>query len=215
MPGFHAGRAPANKGRRYPADPPTVQEIIAVMRTAGDSLHGRRLRGLVVVLWRAGLRIDEALALHESDLNRRRGSLLVRHGKGGRRREVGMDDWGWDELQPWLTARVVLPAGPLFCIINGRTRGRPWTSAGARAELRRAAARAHVRRRFAPHQLRHAHAVEMAHEGVPLIVIQRQLGHSNLGITSVYLHGIDSAEIIETVHARRAPMIPVTAWPRG
>jgi integrase len=60
-----------------------------------------------------------------------------------------------------------------------------------------------------------AHAVEMAHEGVPLIVIQRQLGHSNLGITSVYLQGIDSAEIIETVHARRAPMIPVTAWPRG
>jgi hypothetical protein len=50
----------------------------------------------------------------------------------------------------------------------------------------------------------------MAREGVPLIVIQRQLGHSNLGITSVYLQGIDKAEIIETVHARRAPMIPVS-----
>jgi site-specific recombinase XerD len=58
-----------------------------------------------------------------------------------------------------------------------------------------------VRRRFAPHQLRHAHAVEPAREGVPLIVIQRQLGHSNLGITSIYLQGIDNAEIIETVHA--------------
>jgi integrase/recombinase XerD len=45
---------------------------------------------------------------------------------------------------------------------------------------------------------------------VPLIVIQRQHGHSNLGITSVYLQGIDNAEIIDTVHARRAPMIPVT-----
>jgi hypothetical protein len=40
---------------------------------------------------------------------------------------------------------------------------------------------------------------------------QRQLGHSNLGITSVYLQGIDSGESIETVHARRAPMIPVSA----
>jgi integrase/recombinase XerD len=49
----------------------------------------------------------------------------------------------------------------------------------------------------------------MAREGVPLIVIQRQLGHSNLGITSIYLQGIDSTEIIDTVHARRAPMIPV------
>jgi hypothetical protein len=73
-----------------------------------------------------------------------------------------MDDWGWQELEPWLSARVALPIGPLFCVINGRTRGRPWTTSGARAELRRAAARAAMRRRFAPHQLRHAHAVEMA-----------------------------------------------------
>jgi site-specific recombinase XerD len=157
--------------------------------------------------------LDEALALREADLDRRRGSLLVRRGKGGRRREVGMDDWGWQELEPWFTARVTLPIGPLFCIINGRTRGRAWTTSGARAELRRAAVRAGVRRRFAPHRLRHAHAVEMAREGVPLIVIQRQLGHSNLGITSVYLQGIDTAEIIETVQARRAPMIPVSASP--
>ncbi len=131
-------------------------------------------------------------------------------GKGGRRREVGMDAWGWEE-QPWLELRLELPVGPLFCVINGPTRGRPWSSAAARADLHRTAIAAGIRRRFAPHQLRHAHAVEMAREGVPLIVIQRQLGHSNLGITSVYLQGIDNAEIIETVHARRAPMIPVSA----
>jgi integrase/recombinase XerD len=63
--------------------------------------------------------------------------------------------------------------------------------------------------------LRHAHAVEMAREGVALNVIQRQLGHANLGITSVYLQGIDSAEIIDTVHMRRAPMIPASAGLRG
>jgi hypothetical protein len=51
----------------------------------------------------------------------------------------------------------------------------------------------------------------MAREGVPLIVIQRQIGHSNLGITSVNLEGIDSGEIIETVHARRAPMVSGSA----
>ena len=68
MPGFHAGHAPGNKGLRYPADPPKVEEIIAVMRTAGDRAHGRRLRGLIVIMWRAGLRIQEALALTEGDL---------------------------------------------------------------------------------------------------------------------------------------------------
>ncbi len=63
MPGFHAGRPPRNKGQRYPADPPTVAEIVTVMGAAGDGAHGRRLRALIVVLWRAGLRIHEALAL--------------------------------------------------------------------------------------------------------------------------------------------------------
>jgi hypothetical protein len=73
MPGFHAGPPPRNKGPWYPADPPTVEEIVAVTRPA------------------------------------------TRHtGKGGRRREVGMDDWVWQELEPWLASRLGLPVGPLF-----------------------------------------------------------------------------------------------------
>jgi hypothetical protein len=68
MPGFHEGRAPRNKGRRYPADPPTVEEIIAVMRRAGSRPDGKRLRALIVIVWRAGLRVDEALDVTETDL---------------------------------------------------------------------------------------------------------------------------------------------------
>ncbi|WP_259314600.1 tyrosine-type recombinase/integrase [Capillimicrobium parvum] len=68
---------------RYPADPPAVEEIGAVMRVAGETGHGLRTRALIVVLWRAGVRISEALALAESDLDRSRGSVLVRRGKGG------------------------------------------------------------------------------------------------------------------------------------
>jgi site-specific recombinase XerD len=88
MPGFHAGCPPHNKGLRYPADPPKVEEIIAVMRAAGDRPHGRRLRALIVLLWRAGLRIHEALALTEVDLDQRRGSLLIVRGKGATGRLV-------------------------------------------------------------------------------------------------------------------------------
>jgi site-specific recombinase XerD len=200
---------------RYPADPPTIEEIVLVMRQAGEHAHGLRLRGLIVVLWRAGLRISEALGLMESDLDPARGSILVRHGKGDKRREVGMDSWGWEQLGPWLSLRLELPFGALFCVIDGRTRGHALSASSVRQQLRRTAARAGVRRRFAPHQLRHAHAVEMAREEVPLNVIQRQLGHANLGITSVYLEGIDNAEIINTVHARRAPMIPASTALRG
>jgi integrase/recombinase XerD len=51
----------------------------------------------------------------------------------------------------------------------------------------------------------------MAREGIPITVIQRQLGHADLGVTSVYLRGIDNTEIIDTVHERRAPMMPANA----
>src|SRR5919197_403199 len=105
LPGYHAGRPPRNKGMCYPADPPTIDEIVAVMRNTSDDRHGWRVLAMIVVLWRAGLRVQEALALAEHDLDQRRGSLLVRNGKGGRRREVGMDEWGWEQLRPWLNVR--------------------------------------------------------------------------------------------------------------
>jgi hypothetical protein len=46
MHGYRAGYAPANKGMRYPPDPPRVEEIIAVMHQAGDGRHALRMRGL-------------------------------------------------------------------------------------------------------------------------------------------------------------------------
>jgi site-specific recombinase XerC len=205
MPGYHAGRPPGNKGMRYPADPPSVDEIVAVMRHTSDDRHAWRIRAMIVVLWRAGLRVQEALALAEHDLDQRRGSLLVRSGKGDRRREVGMDEWGWEHVHRWVAARAELPVGPLFCVIDGRTRGRAWSAAAVRSEFRRVAARAGVRRRFAPHQLRHAHALELAREGVPLNIIQRQLGHVNLGTTSQGRDGARCRRCRRSVSPTRPP----------
>ena len=204
-----ARRRPGNKGRRYPADPPRVEEIVAVMRQAGTDQYGRRLRGLIIVLWRAGLRISECPT--ESDLEVTRGSVLVRRGKGGAAGRSGWTSGLGISCVPGSRLASHSRLGPLFCVITGPTSGGPWSDSQVRIALRRAAAQAGIRRRFAPHQLRHAHAVEMAREGVPLNVIQRQLGHANLGVTSIYLQGIDSGEIIETVRTRRPPVIPAAA----
>jgi site-specific recombinase XerD len=184
---------------------------VLVMRQAGHDRHGLRVRAPIAVLWRAGLRISEALALAETNIDPVRGSVLVRHGKGDKRREAGMDAVGFQQLAAWQAHRVLLPPGPLFCVIDGHTRGRRWSATAARSELRDLAAAAGVRRRFAPHQLRHAHAVELAREGVAVNIIQRQLGHTDLGTTSTYLQGLDLSEIIDTVRSRQAPMISMTA----
>ncbi len=96
-----------------------------------------------------------------------------------------MDRWAWEQLDPWLTIRAGLP---------------PARSSACSADPPAAA--------LAPAPP--AHAVEMSREGVPVVVIQRQLGHADLGITSSYLRGIDNNEIIHAVHERPAPMIPAT-----
>ena len=119
--GAHAGCPPRNKGVRYPAARPPSNRSSPSMRSAGDGLHGRRLRGLIVVLWRDGLRINEALAQRARS---RPSPWLAAGALGQGRREVGMDEWGWEQLRPWLFSRLELPVGPLFCVISGRTRGR-------------------------------------------------------------------------------------------
>jgi hypothetical protein len=50
IPGYLAGRAPRNKGMQYPPDPPRPEEIVLVMRQAGQDRHGLRIRALTAVL---------------------------------------------------------------------------------------------------------------------------------------------------------------------
>ena len=121
------------------------------------------------MLWRAGLRVSEALALAESDLDKTRGAVLVRRGKSGKRRAVGMDRWAWEQLDPWLASAPGCRSAR--CSAYSADHPRAPAPAGIRTRLRNAAVAAGVRRRFAPHQLRHAHAVEMSREGVPLVIM--------------------------------------------
>jgi hypothetical protein len=68
-----------------------------------------RLRGLIVVLWRAGPRIQEALALTEADLDQRRGSLLSGAARADGR-EVGMDAWGGANSSRGLSFAAAFPS---------------------------------------------------------------------------------------------------------
>ncbi len=166
------GITPADRREtRGCATPPTVEEIIAVMRQAGRIATAPGYGQCSSCSGAAGCASRRRSPSPSATSIECRGSLLVRSGKGGRRREIGIDVWGWEQLRPWLVSRLELPIGSLFCIIDGPTRGRPWSSAAVRVELRRLAAQASVRRRFAPHQLRDAHALELAREGIALNII--------------------------------------------
>jgi hypothetical protein len=147
-----------------------------IEHVVADLAGGREPRALVVIVCRAGLRINEAPPLAETDLYPRRGSMscVTAEAASDTRPEWATGGGSTSRLA------TAPPVGPFLCVIEGATRGRPWSQTGARRVAIPCGARC-LRRRFAPNQLRHAPAVETAREGVPLPVIQRQFGHAHLG----------------------------------
>jgi len=216
LPGARAGQSPRNRGRKYPPTPPSTDEVTAMLEACRmDRPAERRLQALVIVLWRAGLRISEACQLTEHDLDPREGSIVVRRGKGNKRRIVGMDQWAWLHLEPWLTERIDYPIGELFCVVDGPTAGRAISTSSARTDIRRLALRAGIRHRCAPHQLRHALAVDAVREGIDIVYLSRELGHSNLAVTTTYVQGIAPAEVVRTFNLRAAPQVTALGRPEA
>ena len=165
-------------------------------------------------MWRTGARVNEALHIEFSDLDPGAGGILIRHGKGARgsgprERTVGMDAWGWRQLEPWLDERRALPGAALFPVLGGASAGTRWTSTHVRAQLRAIAARTGSGYRLHPHGFRHTHAVELWREGVDIFLISRQLGHANVGVTHQYLRSIGADEVIRAIGARPQPTMPV------
>jgi site-specific recombinase XerD len=192
---------PPNKGRTFPPEVLTQEEIRALLTACGRSATGLRNRALLVVLWRAGLRVGEALALRPSDLDSEAGTLRVPHGKTGHR-TVGLDPEALALVEQWMTHRhAVLRLNgrrALFCTLGGG----PLQPSYVRSLLKRLASRAGVERRVHPHALRHTMAAELLREGASVRHIQLQLGHSDLSTTAAYLESIQPLELVEMARSR-------------
>ena len=120
---------------------------------------------------------------------------------GKRARTVGFDPAAFGLIERWLDRRSELRINGrhrLFCTLEGK----PLDSSYVRHLLPRLAGKAGIEKRVHAHGLRHTHAAELAREGVPMNVIQAQLGHSNLGTTSRYLAHIAPAEVIRVMQGR-------------
>ena len=195
-------RWPANKGQRYPAEILTADEVRALIRACSNRAPtGIRNRALLVLLYRAGCRISEALRLLPKDLDRAAGTATVLRGKGGTRRTIGLDPGAFAVVERWLDVRAKLgitSRAPIICTLKGK----PVASAYVRALMPRLARRAGIEKRVHAHGLRHTHAAELALEGHPMNLIQAQLGHSSLATTSRYLAHIGPAQLIQAMRAR-------------
>lgn len=206
MPGFRRGKKPANFGKVYIAEPLTPEEVARLFTACSTtSPTGLRNRALLAVLYRAGLRISEALTLLPGDIDHDAHTVLVRRGKGGKTRRVGIDDGALEHVRRWEAKRAKLGVTrhePLFCTIAKPVTGGQLKSPYVRVMLKRLATDAGITKRVHPHGFRHTMAVELSRERTPLPLIQRQLGHSSPGTTGIYLQGISNQEVIDVMAER-------------
>lgn len=193
--------APPNKGRKLPPELLTADDVRALLAACSTTAPtGVRNRALVVTLYRAGLRLDEALALLPADVDSAEGMIRVGH-RGGQRRMAGIDAAALTIIGEWLAARPVVGLGedaPLFCTLAGG----PLHPAYVRQLLPRLAEKAGIAKRVHASGLRYTHAAELAAEGLPAELISAQLGHESLASTDRYLRRISAAERIGALHRR-------------
>lgn len=191
------GTEPANKGIKLPGQVLSREEMHALLaQCSRRAPTGIRDRALLTVIYRCGLRVSEALALRPSDVDTRRGTIRINHGKGDTARIVGIGDGALAVLQLWIAKRkelgLAVNGNPLFCTLQGG----PMSYSATQAMLKRRAAKAGIESRVHLHGLRHSHAAELRERGVDVVTIQKQLGHAHLATTHTYLNHIAPADVI-------------------
>lgn len=188
----------------FPAFPLEPSQALALTRAPNTRRRsGMRDRAFLTVLWRCGLRNEEARSLQVSHIVHEPERVVrVMNPKGSLRgkppRNVGLDDQTWERIQEWLAVRGD-HAGFLFDTESGKK----LDGKNMRLMIGRRAKTAGIDRRVHPHCLRHTYASELYHEGVGMVDIMNQLGHSSLQTTATYLQRIGCSESVVITRARR------------
>jgi site-specific recombinase XerD len=193
---------PWNKGKKLPAEPLTVEEVRALLDCCSRRAPtGIRNGALIATLYRAGLRIAEALGLKPSDFNASDGTLRILDGKGHKSRLVGLDPQACALLLRWVDKRGTIDLNGhhrLFCTLGGKQ----MSTAYVRNLFKRLGRKAGIEKRVHPHGLRHSHAFELAAENCPLHIIQAQLGHSSLATTDRYVKHLNPKAVVDAMQGR-------------
>jgi site-specific recombinase XerD len=203
---FLTGYTPWNKDATTPTDIVRPEEVAKMLNVCSKtSGSGLRNRALVIVLWRGGLRIAEAMSLELHDVDMSNCTLHVRLGKGKKRRFVPIDEGACGVLQAWLAKRSRFPSMGMSPFVFCTRKGAKLSTNYGRGLIKRLATAAGIERRCHPHALRHSYAVELLNSAVPVNRIQHLLGHNSLQTTSIYLSHVTPLELLDVIRNRKMP----------
>jgi site-specific recombinase XerD len=158
-----------------------TEKVINAAQTQAAKIQGLRDRAVIVILLNCGLRISELcdLSINDVELSDRKGKLIVRQGKGSKKREVPLNGPAREALKNWMKVRVKGDA-----LFAGK-RGNRLSPSGAYRRLTELARRASIKD-VSPHTLRHSFGKNLVDSGVGIERVAALLGHSNLNTTRIY-----------------------------
>jgi integrase/recombinase XerD len=156
----------------------SVDEVHTLLRAIRKPLY----QAIAMVMYGAGLRIDEVLTLEVRDIDGARGVIQVRHGKGDKAREAKLSP----VLYEWLRQYWARERPPMPYLFASRKTGKPPSKPTVRKALARAGKDAWIKKPVRPHILRHSFSTHLLDEGVDVRVVQALLGHESIRTTARY-----------------------------
>lgn len=186
----------------------SMAEIQTILNSFTLSVSGCRNRALVAIMFAGGLRVSEAINLMPSDIEKN--EILIRNGKGGKSRRVGLITDLLPFLQHWMEKRKALGFNgkeAIFCTFSNGTNGmseqlqtgEAISADYVRGFLARLQKKMKLDKRLHSHSFRHSHASFLMESGKRLNTISAQLGHSSCSTTDKYLQKISSKELSEAL----------------
>jgi len=159
------------------------EEVAAMIETQTN----KRNQAILLLLYTAGLRVNELCLLRWKDLSARMpGGQLTIFGKSGKTRIVLLPEPVWQHLCK--LRNNALPSDPVFMSREKDSLGTTLDQSQINRIVAKAAYEAGINKKVSPHWLRHAHAIHSLSRGAPLHLVQNTIGHSSIATTSRYLH---------------------------
>jgi site-specific recombinase XerD len=169
------------------------EEVARLIECASNLRH----RTILMALYATGMRRSELCLLRTEDIDKERMVIRIRHGKGGKAREVPLSPKLLEQLRDYYRS-LKLKTHWVFPSLQARRAGQPMTAKAIWHACEFAARRAGITKHVHPHTLRHCFATHLFDSGAELPVVQTLLGHSDPRDTMIYLE-------ISTRKLRAAP----------